>query len=184
VKNYVVARNYAEALIESARRADAVERFGDLLDALAGAVAATPQVKAVLMSPRVHKALKQDVLAKALKGIAPEPFVRFLAAIVQRGRQGLLTEMSEAYQVLADINFNRAHASVTTAHAMDDALAKQITERLSKLVGKTVLAHYRTDPDIVGGVVIRVGDRVLDGSIRRRIQLLRARMLNPGGAGA
>ena len=182
MKNTVVARNYAEALIAVAKPADAVERFGDLLDAVAGAVATNPTVKAVLMSPRVRKATKQDLLARALKGLAPEAFVKFLQAVVHRGRQGLLSEISEAYQGLADLSFNRTHASVTTAHALDEALQQKVTARLAALVGKTVMPHFHTDPELMGGVIIRVGDRVLDGSIRRRLQVLKGRMLNPGGA--
>jgi F-type H+-transporting ATPase subunit delta len=182
VKNTVVARNYAEALIAVAKSADAVERFGELLDAVAGAVASDHTVSAVLLSPRVRKVAKQDLLARALEGVAPDPFVRFLQAVVRRGRQGILGEISEAYQALADISFNRTHASVITAHPLDEALQRQVAARLAALIGKTVIPHFRTDPALMGGVIIRVGDRVLDGSIRRRLLVLKGRMLNPGGA--
>ena len=184
MKNTVVARNYAAALLALGREADAVERFGDLLDAVAGAVESAPAVKAVLMSPRVRKDAKQQVLAKALKGVAPESFVRFLQAIVQRGRQGMLKDISAAYGELADQHFNRAHASVTTAREVDKKLGKQIAERLEAVVGKTVLPHFQVDPLLVGGIVVRVGGRVFDGSIRRRLQALRRAMLHTGGAGA
>ncbi|MFI5206430.1 MAG: ATP synthase F1 subunit delta [Gemmatimonadales bacterium] len=184
MKNPVVARNYASALLALAREADTVERFGDLLDAMAGAVAATPAVKAVLMSPRVRKDAKQQVLAKALKGVAPETFVRFLQAIVRRGRQGMLSDISAAYGELADQHFNRVHASVTTAREVDKKLAREIGERLERAVGKTVLPHFHVDPEVVGGVVVRVGDRVFDGSLRRRLQTLRRAMLTSRGAGA
>jgi len=183
VKNSLVARNYAEALVEAASREKAVERYGVLLDAIAGVVASDPTVHAVLLTPRVPKSAKQRMLAQALEGSAPAPFVRFLQGVIQRGRQGLLSEMSEAYQDLADRHFNRAHASVVTAHGVDEGLAKVITDRLTSAVGKTVVPHFRTDPAILGGVVVRVGDRAFDGSIRRRIQLLRTLMLrSPGGA--
>ena len=183
MRNTVVARNYASALVALARDADAVERFGDLLDALAGAVAGTPALKAVLMSPRVRKDAKQQVLAKALKGVAPDVFVRFLQAIVQRGRQGILSDISAAYGELADQHFNRVHASVTTAREVDKKLAKEIGERLERAVGKTVVPHFHVDPEVVGGVVVRVGDRVFDGSLRRRLQILRRAMLTTRGAG-
>jgi F-type H+-transporting ATPase subunit delta len=183
VRNTVVARNYASALLSLGRDGDSVERFGELLDAVAGAVEVTPGVKAVLMSPRVRKDAKQQVLAKALKGVAPDVFVRFLQAIVQRGRQGILPDISVAYGDLADQHFNRVHASVTTAREVDKKLGKQIAERLEKAVGKTVLPHFHVDPLVMGGVVVRVGDRVFDGSIRRRLQTLRRSMLTAGGAG-
>lgn len=183
MKNEVVARNYAEALLAVAQQEKAVEKFGVLLDAVGGVVDSDAVVRAVLMSPRVRKSAKQDMLAKALASVAPPAFVKFLQAVVRRGRQGLFGSMSEAYQGIADRHFNRVHASVVTAHDADAALRKLVTERLTAAVGKTVLPNFRTDPAIVGGVVVRVGDRVLDGSIRRRIQVLRSRMLHSGGAG-
>ncbi len=182
MKNAVVARNYAEALLGAARAADAVERFGELIDALAGAVEMTPGVKAVLMSPRVHKDAKQAVLAKALQKVAPEPFIRFLQAVVRRGRQGILSEISAAYQTIADQHFERVHASVTTAREIDKKLVKQITDRLQEAVGKTVLPHFHADPALMGGVIVRVGDRVFDGSIRRRLAVLKRSMLHAGRA--
>ena len=182
MKQSLVARNYAEALLATAEKAKAVERFGELLDALAGAIASDPTLKAVLMSPRVPKAAKQQLLAHALKTLAPEPFVRFLQAVVQRGRQGLLGSMGEAYQELADQYFNRVHALVATAHAPDAALTKVITERLTKAMGKTVVAHFRTEPALLGGVVVRIGDRAFDGSVRRRVLVLKQRMLRAGAA--
>ena len=139
MRDSLVARNYAEALIAAAVKEQAVERFGALLDVIAGVAKADPTVHAVLMSPRVPKAGKQRMVAQALKGVAPAPFVRFLQAVIQRGRQGLLGAMSEAYQDLADRHFNRAHASIVTAHAVDEQLGRTITERLTAVVGKTVV---------------------------------------------
>lgn len=180
MRSGVIARNYAEALLAVAVQAKAVEKAGELLDAVAGAIASDPEIAAVMMSPRVRKKVKQDLLARGLKGMAPDGFVLFLAAVVQRGRQGLLPQISEAYQAIADQHFNRVHASVTTAREADAALREAVTERLSKAVGKTVLANFRADPAIVGGVIVRLGDRVLDGSIRRRIQTLKSLMLHSG----
>ena len=180
MKSSVVARNYAEALLTVADQAGAVEKIGELLDAVAGAIASDTSLKAVMMSPRIRKSQKQEMLAKALGPVAPAGFVKFLQAVVQRGRQDLFSEMSAAYQLLADKHFNRVHASVVTARDADAALRQIVTERLTQTIGKTVLPHFRTDPAILGGVIVRLGDRVLDGSIRRRIQTLRARMLNSG----
>jgi F-type H+-transporting ATPase subunit delta len=177
VRNFVVARNYAEALLAIAEQEKAVERFGELLDAVAGVIASDPTVLGVMMSPRVRKDDKKAMLAHALEGLAPASFAKFLGSVVQRGRQGMLSDVSEAYQVLADKHFNRLHASVITAREADPALRQAIIDRLTKTMGKTVVPHFRADPAIVGGVIVRLGDRVLDGSLRRRIQILRSRML-------
>lgn len=183
MKNFVVARNYAEALVATAERHGDVAGFGLLIDAVAGAITTEPKIRAVLESPRVTKAAKKRVLEEALKGHAPVQFVRFLQAVVQRGRQGMFPDISEAYQLLVDRHLNRVHAGVVTARPVDDALAAAISERLTQAVGKTVLSHFRADPALVGGVIVRIGDRVFDGSIRRKLQLLRYRMLHAPGAG-
>lgn len=180
MKHAVVARNYAEALLEAARQEQAVDRFGDLVDTLAGVVASDPTIHAVLMSPRITKAAKSGLLAGALKGLAPASFIRFLGAIVRRGRQDILAEIAEAYREAADIHFNRVHATVTTARPVDEALRAAITDRVGAALGKTVLARYATDPDLLGGVLVRVGDRSFDGSVKRRLQKLRGRMLTGG----
>lgn len=181
MKNPVIARNYAAALLDVARRHDAVERYALLLDLVSGAIASDPTVRAVMMSPRVTKTAKAALLERALKKLAPEPFVRFLAAVVKRGRQRMLADISAAYQDQVDLHLGRVHAGVVTAHEVDAKLEQAIAERLSAAVGKTVLPHFRTDPALLGGVVVRVGDRVLDGSIRRRLQALRHRMLHGKG---
>lgn len=172
-----VARNYAEALFELGERSGQTEHYAELIEAVAGAVEADSRVKVVLESPRVPKARKSELLAAALKGRAPEQFIRFLQAVVRRGRQGIFGGIAREYLALVDIKFNRVHASVVTARAPDKALQREIEERLGAVLSKEVLAHFRTDPSILGGVIVRVGDTVMDGSLRRKMIRLRRRML-------
>jgi F-type H+-transporting ATPase subunit delta len=183
VRTGTVARNYAEALLALGQRHDAVAPFGVLLDAVAGAVATEQKLAAVLDSPRVTKARKQLLLRTALGPFAPAPFIRFLEAVVQRGRQGLLREMSAAYEDLVNLQLNRVHANVTMAHAADPELQRAIAAALSAVVGKDVQPHFKTDARLLGGLVVRMGDRVLDGSLRRRLLQLRYSMLH-GRAGS
>ena len=185
MRSTTVSRNYAEALAAAARRHDVVERCGALLDALAGVLAAEPTLRAVLMSPRIAKAAKQRLIARALDGIAPQPLVRFLEEVVRRGRQGMIGDIAVEYEQLVDRHLNRVHAVVATARPADPALQGVITERLGRVFGKAVRAHFRTEPALLGGVVVRSGDRVFDGSLRRKLRLLRHQMLHArlGGGG-
>lgn len=145
---------------------------------MAGAIAADQRIAVVLDSPRVAKAVKSQILADALEGVSPQPFVRFLQSIVRRGRQGLIGEMSREYAALVDVQLNRVHAGVTLSVEPDARLRKQIADRLSTVLGKDVRAHFRADAALLGGVVVRVGDRVFDGSLRRRLGTLRRRLLS------
>ncbi len=171
-----VARNYAEALFDLGERSGNTGRFGDLIDAVAGAVETTPEVQAVLMSPRVPKAKKARLLGAALKD-APREFALFLQAVVKRGRQRLLREIATEYQTLLDVKHNRVRAGVTLAHPADPALQQQIQAALSRQLGKEVLATFHVDPEILGGTVVRVGERIHDGSVRRRMTKLRRQLL-------
>ena len=179
MKSTTIARNYAEALFLAAEAEGeaAVERYGRLLEAVAGAIRADERIAMALDSPRVSKAAKADLLARALGRLAPAPFVRFLEAVVRRGRQGLIAEIAQQYDVLQDVKLNRVHAGVTLAQEPDARLEKQIVERLTAALGKEVRAHFRADRAILGGVVVRVGDRIYDGSVRRKLAVLRRKML-------
>jgi F-type H+-transporting ATPase subunit delta len=171
-----IALNYAEALFALGEKSGRTAEYADLMDAVAHGIAAAPTVEAVLMSPRVTKAQKSALLAAALKG-APRAFVLFLQAIVKRGRQALFGEIAHAYEGLLDVKLNRVRAAVTLARPADEALRRVIADQLARVVGKQVLPHFHEDPALLGGMMVRVGDRVFDGSVRRRMTVLRRALL-------
>ena len=177
MKSTTVARNYAEALFAAAEAKAKVAAYGDLLDAVAGAIAADERIAVALDSPRVPKGVKARILERALAGSAPQEVVHFLQSVVRRGRHGLLAEIAQEYLKLLDVKLNRVHAGVTLAADPDAKLRKLILGRLAKAIGKDVRAHFRGDPAILGGVVVRVGDRIYYGSVRRRLNVLKRRML-------
>jgi F-type H+-transporting ATPase subunit delta len=176
LRSVTIARNYAEALFALGERTGQTEQFADLMDAVAAAVETSPQVQATLMSPRVPKSAKARLLGAALKD-APREFVLFLQAVVKRGRQLLFREIATEYLALLDLKLNRVRAGVTLARPADEALRSTIQDSLSQHLGKEVLASFSVDPEILGGAVVRVGERIHDGSIRRRMTKLRRALL-------
>jgi F-type H+-transporting ATPase subunit delta len=90
----------------------------------------------------------------------------------------LIPEIGQQYMDLVDQAENRMHANVTVAQEADEKTRRLIAEHLSQVFSKTVVPHLSVDPAILGGVVVRVGDTVMDGSIRRRLSVLRHRMLS------
>ncbi len=176
MRSETIARNYAEALFELGERSGQTTRYAELIDALAGAVETTPAVQRILMSPRVPKPAKARLLGAALRD-APREFVLFLQALVKRRRQQLLREIATAYYALLDLKLNRVRAGVTLARPADEALQRSIAEALSRQLGKEVLPSFSVDPEILGGAIVRVGERIHDGSIRRRLTKLRRHLL-------
>src|SRR5260370_1105610 len=151
--------------------------YGRLLDAVAGALRADERIAVAFASPRVAKAVKAALLEHALGDLARIEFVRFLQAVVRRGRQGLLGEIAEQYQELVDLKLNRVHAGVVLSEPPDARFERQIVERLSATLGKEVRAHVRAERGILGGAVVRVGDRIYDGSLPRKLAVLPRRLL-------
>ena len=172
-----IARNYAEALFELGEQSGRTTEYAQLIDAVAGAIEMAPEVQVLLISPRVPKAAKSRLLAAALPN-APKEFVRFLQAVVQRGRQGLFREIAQEYATLVDVKFNRVRAGVTLAREPDEALRETIRKALTESFGKEVLPSFTADPAILGGTIVRVGERIYDGSVRRRMARLRRQLLS------
>ncbi len=175
MREVTIARNYAETLFALADTAAAVEAWGDLMDATAGALS-TPAIEAVLMSPRVPKERKVMIVLQAMPD-APRPFTLFLAAVIRRSRQLMLGQIADEYRALVDVKLNRVRAGVTVAREMDALARSVLVERLSAAIGKDVIAGFATDPVLLGGVVVRIGDRVYDGSVRKRLAVLRHKLL-------
>ena len=176
MRSETIARNYAETLFDLGERSGQTVRYAELMDALAAAVENTPSVQGVLMSPRVPKAEKARILGAAFQNV-PREFVLFLQALVKRGRQTLLREIATEYHTLLDVKLNRVRAGVTLARPADEALQRSIAEALSRQLGKEVLPAFTVDPEILGGSIVRIGERIHDGSVRRRLTKLRRHLL-------
>ena len=178
MRETTIARNYAEALLELARRAKDLRGWGALIQSIADAMGRDQTLRAFLETPRIDAATKNGVLRKALADRAPSTFVRFVESVVNHRRQMLIPEIAQEYLDLVDAAENRMHAKVTVARAVDEKTQQGIADRLSQVFSKTVVPHLTVDDRILGGLVVRVGDTVMDGSVRRKLGTLRSRMLN------
>jgi len=172
-----IARNYAEALLELAQRAGDLRAWGEMIDRIADAMESDRRLRVFLESPRVSAQQKNAIFQRAYGNTLPRNFVRFLQALVTNRRQMLIPAIAHEYHDLVDQVEGRVHASVTLARDADDADRAVVTNQLSRALGKTVVPHCHVNPGILGGVVVRVGDTVLDGSVRRRLATLRSKMM-------
>jgi F-type H+-transporting ATPase subunit delta len=172
-----IARNYAEALLALARKANDATGWGALVSALGDAVAQDATLRNFLEAPQVSADQKKRILHQALADKAPALFVRFVQKLVTNRRQMLLPEIAVEYHNLLDEAEGRVHARVTVSREYDAAGREAITAAISKALKKTVVPHVTVDPKILGGVVVRVGDTVMDGSVRRRLGVLRERLV-------
>jgi F-type H+-transporting ATPase subunit delta len=176
VRSVTIARNYAEALFSLGEDSGQPAEYGELIDAIGAAIGTAPQFEDLLVSPRVPKTEKVRIIGEALQS-APKPFRLFVQAVVRRGRGPLLPEIASEYAGLLDQKLGRVRAGVTLAREPDGTLRQAIERDLGRALGKQVIAKYTADPAILGGTIVRVGDRIYDGSVRRRMTRLRRQML-------
>jgi F-type H+-transporting ATPase subunit delta len=179
VRAEIIARNYAETLLTLAERhggAGGLEAYGEAADALA-ALLGDPRLRQFLETPRVSAEEKKQALRRALAGRAPEMFTRFVMVLADKRRQALLPEIAAAYRELVDERMGRVRVRVTISHEPDAALKAEIGNALADRLGRTVIPTFTVDPELLGGMVVRVGDQILDGSLRTRAAQLRRRLL-------
>ena len=177
MRDSTIARNYAETLLVLATRAQDLRGWGKMLTDVAKAMRENPTLRLFLESPRVSAATKSEVIGKAFTDRKPRLMLRFLQSLVQHRRQMLIPEIAEEYLNLVDAAEGRIHARVTVAKETNEADRAAIATQLSRMFGKDVVPHLTVDPSIMGGVVVHVGDTVLDGSVKKRLASLRRRML-------
>jgi F-type H+-transporting ATPase subunit delta len=177
MRDPTLARNYAEALVSLAGKAKDLAGWGTMISDVADAITRDERLRLFLQSPRVAVEQKNEVIAKAFQDRMPRLFVRFLQSVIRHRRQALIPEMAVQYHALVDEIDGRVHAQVTISREPDGKLEKTVSDRLSKVLGKTVVPHFTVDESILGGTIIRIGDTVMDGSVKRRLERLRRRMM-------
>jgi F-type H+-transporting ATPase subunit delta len=174
-----VARSYAEALLELAQADDAAELYAAELRQIVQLIESEADFRFFLETPRVELRDKKRVLQEVLEGKIPQRLLRFLLVVVDKRRQRVLPEIAAEFDKLVDEHFGRLQVDVTMAEEPDAKARANIKKHLDTLFAAEVLPRFRADPRIIGGVVVRVGDRIMDGSIRHRLQGLRRSLLRP-----
>ena len=177
-----IARNYAETLLTLAQKAEDQRGWGKMLSDVSAAMGSDITLRRFLESPKVSAEQKKEILGKAFADRAPRLFVRFLQALVTNRRQMLIPQITTEYFALLDAAENRVHADVTLAKQPTDEETARLVASLRKALGKDVVPNVRVDPAILGGVIVKMGDTVMDGSVRRRLGVLRKAMVAGGTA--
>jgi F-type H+-transporting ATPase subunit delta len=175
-----IARNYAETLLALARKhggEQTAEAYARAIDEVARLIRREPRVHEFLATPRIDVAAKQKVLRDALSERVPELFLRFVLVVVDKRRQMLIPEIAEEFHALVDEVHNRVRAEIVLAREADAELQREIVDALAQRLGKTVVPSFRVDPLLVGGILVRIGDQIFDGSLRRRMRDLRRSLL-------
>jgi F-type H+-transporting ATPase subunit delta len=170
----IAARRYAEAAFQIAREQGTEERWLEGLSLMA-AVFSDPEVVRVMQEARISTADKTGLAERALEGVDPLA-LNLARLLVHRGRTALAPQIAEAFREVVDAERGIAHAVVTTAVPLSEAEARAVNEKLREISGKQVVVETRVDEGIIGGLVARIGDKLIDGSTRSRLAALKRRL--------
>jgi F-type H+-transporting ATPase subunit delta len=168
------AKRYTEAVFSIAQDKGSFDQWQRDLDALASLMSDNGAAL-VLNSPKISRAQKLSLIQEALRGAQPEA-LNLATLLLDRNRLGIAPEMANLFRDAALAELGIVVAKVTTAEPIDRQAEAAIRQRLSSLVGKQVELRSEVDPSIIGGVVARIGDQLIDGSVSNQLRRLRDRL--------
>ncbi|MFP3982532.1 MAG: F0F1 ATP synthase subunit delta [Desulfurivibrionaceae bacterium] len=174
MKNEILARRYAKAMFVVGSEEDTLDEFAQGLETFAELYRTLPEMRDALSNPIYPMDVRQQVMEKmAAKIGVGKTMTRFLDLLVEKGRATLIPEIAESYQAMVDEERGVCQGLITTASELSSDLQEKTKTTLEKLTGRQVVLKTEIDPSIIGGIVAKVGDLVVDGSIKTQIDGLK-----------
>jgi len=171
-----IARRYAGALFELARKQNTIDRTLDDIQGIAQ-VFRNRKLAYLLSEPRIPAKRKENVLREVLADKVQPISLNLTLLVIQRELSPLMPNIAAEYEQLVLNYRNQAVAEVTSAAALDESQGVRVKQALERMTGKNILLQTRIDPEILGGIVARVEDQVIDSSVRYRLQALQRQLL-------
>ena len=170
--NSQLAAKYAEALFELAKENKMIDKIEQELFVIKEAFDNHQDMRELIYHPRVPNEAKKDTIHKVFGAELSTYVKHFVLLLIDKRRETALMGIIRAYVVLANEARNIIEANVITAKLMSDEQRQKLTQKLVKLTGNKVLLQEAVDPGIIGGVIVKIGDKLIDGSVRHQLKSL------------
>jgi ATP synthase F1 delta subunit len=167
-----IARAYSESLFAVATEQDKLDRIREELAQFADALEQNRDAAIFFFSPYFSTEEKKEGLKRVIEGADPT-FLNFLGLLIEKHRMPVIFRVRRQFDALYDKAHKRLPVEVTSAVALDASVVKSLEDRVREQTGQNVQLESKVDPDILGGIVLRVGNSILDASIRHRLEQLR-----------
>lgn len=169
---------YARGLFAIAQAEGEMDRVREEVTVIGAAVESSPELRDALANPQLPAERKQSILSDVLGGRASTVTSKFIDMLIGMGRGTDLPEVAAALVGVAAADRNREVAEVRVPYELDEQTSKRLVEGLERATGKKLELRVVVDPSVVGGVAARVGDQVIDGSLRHRLDEVRQALRN------
>ncbi|MFC4077363.1 F0F1 ATP synthase subunit delta [Salinithrix halophila] len=173
----IVAKRYARALFEAARDKGQLDLVEKEWEAVAEALRQVPEARAWMAHPSVTPEQKKAFFSKLLENVS-ELTKNLLLVLIDRRREGAIEGIGEEYKLLANESRGIADAEVVTARPLTDKEEKELIAVFQKRIGKTLVVKNRVDSDLLGGVIVKIGDRLYDGSLAGKLERFQKQLKN------
>src|SRR5207249_1943731 len=164
-------------LFETARKAGTTERVETDLETLDALLRTTPALLRVLRAPTIGRTQKKELARRLFESQVSDLTLRFLFLLIDKRREGTLPEVNRAFRALSYAAQNRLQVTATVAARLTAEERARLADTLSRRTGKTIELAEEVDPELIGGVVVRLGDTIIDGSIAGQLRRLRQQLL-------
>ena len=175
--NMELARKYARAIFELACEENALSAYGNDLAKVQQTYVDCPELKAYLCNPNIQPEDKKSLLKEVFGDEVREMVLNFLLLLIDKRRMMVFEAISAIFNALSNEKLGIAVADVTTAGEPDEAQIEELRKKLESVTGKQVSLRRHRDPSLIGGVVVRIGDRRIDGSIKGRLEAMTAELM-------
>jgi len=170
MKQMSVARRYAKALLILGKENDQADIYGEELDRFARLIADEHEFRQVISNPLYGAESRKKILTQVLEKMDLSMVINsFLLLLFDKRRLGFIDSINEFYQRFADELKGIARAGLVSATDLSSEAIEQIQSALSQITGKKIIIDFKQDPGLIGGVVAKIGDLVLDGSIKTQL---------------
>ncbi len=176
--NQAVARRYANGLFDVAREMNIVEEVAQDLEEVVALLKQEPELRQVLEYQRASTRVKKEIIRNLMEGHISPVVLGFLELLIDKHREQNLDAILEIYQDLVRSLKNIVVAEVKTAYPLNPQFETRLQEVLKKASGKNIELRVSVHPELIGGLVVKIGDRVYDGSVTKRLQMMEARFMD------
>jgi F-type H+-transporting ATPase subunit delta len=170
-----VVKRYAGALFALALKHDNLDAVETGLHAVKDAFKASPQLMIVLLHPRISQAKKEEILRRIFGDQVKDDVLHLLLLMAQKDRTSQIPFIAAHFDRLLQLHRKEANGEVVSAVPLSEAQNSQLTEQLLRVTGFKVRLQHKIDPSILGGLVVRVGDHLIDSSVATQLNLLKER---------
>lgn len=174
----ILAARYAQALFELSKESGELNAVEEQLNQFSSMIQGNEELSRLFANPMYSPAQRSAVVKELGQKLSWDKSLNhFVLLLIDKGRSALIQDVAEEFTSLSDIHHGRVHVTVTAPRALSDDFQKELREKLQAQIGKEVNLHVQEDQSLIGGMVLQMGDTMLDNSLKSRLNEMREQLI-------